>query len=176
MRNLIIFLDMDGVLVDFVTGCLKIHNRPEKHDDIKDWNFYKHWGMSDKDFWSKFSTPGFWYNLELYPWAKDFYESLKKYGEVVISTSPSSDPLCVQEKISFCKDKLGVPSSNIMVGSRKELLAAPDRFLIDDYTVNIDKFRNNKGVGLLFEQPWNNSIMNHEGCLEFIRQYKELEL
>jgi len=168
----LILLDLDGVLVDFVSGCLKALGRNEKHDDVKSWNFYKEWGISDKEFWGKCSTPGFWYNLELYPWAKEFYKSLKDYGDVIISTSPSSDTLCVQEKIAFCQDKLGIKSRNMMVGSRKELLARPGRILIDDYVENINNFNKNGGTGLLFKQPWNDGIDRNQ-IFELIKNQQD---
>lgn len=164
----IILLDLDGVLVDFVSGALKALGRSEKHDDVKSWNFYHEWGISDKEFWDSCSTPGFWYNLKLYPWAKEFYDSLQKYGDIIISTSPSSSPLCVQEKVSFCKDKLKVKSRNIMVGSRKELLARKGRILIDDYTENINNFQKNGGTGILFKQPWNDSVLSHDLIIEYL--------
>lgn len=169
----IILLDLDGVLVDFVSGVLKALGRSEKHDDIKSWNFYHEWGISDKEFWSKCSTPDFWYNLELYPWAKEFYASLQNFGDVIISTSPSSSPLCVQEKVSFCKDKLGVKSRNIMVGSRKELLARKGRILIDDYTENINNFQRNGGTGILFKQPWNDSVFSHDLIIKHLETLGE---
>jgi 5'(3')-deoxyribonucleotidase len=158
----IILLDLDGVLVDFISGCLKVLGRHEKHDDIKSWNFYREWGISDEEFWEKCSAPGFWYNLELYPWAKEFYSLLKKHGDVVISTSPSSHPLCTQEKIAFCQDKLDIKRRDIMVGGRKELLAGEGRILIDDYTENINIFNRYGGNGILFKQPWNNGIDRQE--------------
>jgi 5'(3')-deoxyribonucleotidase len=168
----IILLDLDGVLIDFISGCLKVLGRHEKHDDIKSWNFYREWGISDEEFWEKCSVPGFWYNLELYPWAKEFYSSLKKHGDVVISTSPSSHPLCTQEKIAFCQDKLGIKRRDIMVGGRKELMARPGRILIDDYIENINNFNKNIGTGLLFKQPWNDGI-DRDQIIELVKNQQD---
>lgn len=150
-----ILLDCDGVLADFVTGVLIMHGRAETHDDIRNWNFYKEWGMSDEKFWEPTKGVGFWDSLPVYPWAEHLYESLSELAKVTIVTSPSDCPYASAGKTKWLKRNFGIKPKNIFIGGRKELMARPDALLIDDYPVNIENFAMAGGLTILFPQPWN---------------------
>lgn len=62
-----IYLDMDGVLCDFVGAACKLHGRDPA--TVTHWNFFKDWGMTAEEFWRPIHEAGedFWANLEPYP-------------------------------------------------------------------------------------------------------------
>ncbi len=84
--NLNILLDCDGVLADFASAAIRIHNRPETHADIKRYDFWLDWGMTTDDFWKPIKRD-FWLSLEPYPYAVGFFEDLSEIGEITISTA-----------------------------------------------------------------------------------------
>ena len=83
-NNMHIYIDMDGVVADFVAGACRVHGRTiseEADADTRD--FYKSWLVTDneivqhcmttEEFWSPINALGakFWEDLPVYPWAVD---------------------------------------------------------------------------------------------------------
>jgi 5'(3')-deoxyribonucleotidase len=161
MQN--ILLDMDEVLVDFFSGALDaLNNRFAKHvtteDFVKDnggWDMAKYYGISNAQFWVTIeNTPNFWLNLKPQPWYKELYDRLSKDHRVTVLTSPSQDPDCAKQKLQWLKNYLSINSDQVMIGSRKELLAG-NGILIDDYPVNVNKFTDAGGMAILVPATWN---------------------
>ena len=44
-----IFLDMDGVVADFVGAACKVHGK--EVEGVGCWNFFEKWGISEDEFW-----------------------------------------------------------------------------------------------------------------------------
>lgn len=153
-----IFLDLDGTVCDFVTDCLKLHDTPLTHDDIHSYYMEQQLGITVTEFWEKIDAcPTFWDDLPAYDWARGFYYACLAYAPVTISTSPSFDHGCWSAKVRWCRRHLN-PSlcgKSIMMGSAKELLAAPGRVLIDDSDTNCERFAAAGGHAILFPRPWN---------------------
>ena len=151
-----ILCDLDGVLVDFPTSAAKLFNKKIKlkpgqhtHDAL---------GTSKNQLWKAINKAGmdFWANAELYHWADTFYNKLTRLDEVVITTAPSYDPQSSSGKVKFLQEFFDDRSfRDYVITKRKELLAGPDRILIDDKEANIAKFIEYGGIGILFPQPWN---------------------
>ena len=150
----LIFLDMDGVIVDFVAGSFEAHNR--EYSDPKSWSYFESWGMTAAEFWSGIDAHGeeFWANLKPYPWAKDFIASLQAVGDVCFSTSPSRSPACYSGKRIWLQEH-GLADVPCMMGSQKHLLSRPGRYLIDDGVHNTKAWGDEGGTSLLFPQSWN---------------------
>jgi 5'(3')-deoxyribonucleotidase len=161
-----ILLDCDGVLADFVTGVLRALNRPETHNDIKNWNFYKEWGMSDEEFWRPTKGHEFWDTLPIYPWADYLYQTLSNLGKVIIVTSPSECPFAGAGKTMWLQRNFGVRTKDIFIGGQKDAMALPTSVLIDDYPVNIEAFAKEGGHTILFPQPWNDGVGNYLHVIE----------
>lgn len=165
-----LYVDLDGLLVNFVDGALKFHNRTETHDDIVTWNFYEQWGYTDQQFWEPLKGVSFWENLEPYPWAVEFYSKLKEMGDVTICTSPNADEECIIGKYRWAKRILGAKVKDFMVGGKKFLMAG-NGILIDDYIENVNKFRGAGGTAILFKQPWNSGNISYDwqGVLDVLK-------
>lgn len=152
-----IFLDMDGVLANWVKSVLKTFEIDVHEDEYDAWDAHKKWvNVTDAQFWNKIeNTPNFWYDIEPYEWAKDFYNKLTSYGNVYICTTPSRDPECYSQKVRWCVDKLGIRASSMILMKNKYFLANTNSTLIDDKIENVNKFIEHGGRGLLFKQSWN---------------------
>jgi 5'(3')-deoxyribonucleotidase len=156
-----VFIDMDGVLYDFVNGACKAHDREDPYKDLKNFGIFdmaEIWGMSVKDFWAPLSDSGFWVGLKLLQGAEQIIEDAVDFvgiDNVAILTAPSLSLYCVNEKRRAIKrDFPGLEKQIIFTGA-KQFLAGPDHILVDDRNENIDDFNQHGGTGILVPRPWN---------------------
>jgi hypothetical protein len=163
-----IFLDMDGVLCNFVEASLIAHNRPEKHDDVTTWEYFKSWGISDKEFWDKCSGVEFWANLKEYPWAGQLVATSQMLAEHYFLTAPTSTkrPECIAGKEAW----LMGDSLRMIPTEFKHLIAAPGRVLVDDSAKNIENWIEHGGIGLGLKQPWNKFTLDGWGVIEKLKE------
>jgi 5'(3')-deoxyribonucleotidase len=151
-----IFLDMDGVVADFVSGAIEAADLPLKHDDIKTWDFFKPY-MTATEFWKRIhDTYEFWEGLEPYPWAQDLVDLCKQYGDVIFLSDSSHDDNAPSGKVKWLRRHgfLAPDSSNYMLGRQKHLLGYGDAnwVLIDDSKDNCKSW---ESISILFPQRWN---------------------
>jgi 5'(3')-deoxyribonucleotidase len=158
-----IFVDLDGVLADFVQSSLALHDRSHLLECWPggEWDMPKVMGISRGEFWRAISQQGspFWEMLEPYPWTAELLDQLRSIAPVTIATSPSMDPGCLDGKVRWMQRHLGPSFRDFLIGPQKYLLARPDVVLIDDRDSNVDAFREHGGQAILFPQPWNS---NHQ--------------
>lgn len=163
-----VYLDMDGVLVDFLGGVERVFNT-KLHPSIP---MHTHIGLSLKDFWDRLDGKDFWVNLN---WAENGKEILntciKTVGKesVYICSAPTLDPQSAAGKLEWLKENIPdiYYSRRYVFTPHKELLANNDSWLIDDNKSNIDKFNSRGGNGLLSTEP----ISVIEGFLELGNKY-----
>jgi len=105
-------------------------------------------------------TPDFWLDLDRLPWAVELFDYVNTLGDVTIVTSPSLDPDCARQKLEWIKF-FDVKSNNVFIGSKKYLMAG-NGILIDDWSVNCDKFTDNGGHAINIPSNWNTN--NLEWC------------
>jgi 5'(3')-deoxyribonucleotidase len=155
-----IFLDMDGVLCDFVSAAFSAHGVTFKPDEYPRGEFAceKIIGCTSSEFWRRIDFAGeyFWENLEPYPWAKSLFEELQLIDEVIIATSPSRSPASYAGKRRWLRH-MGMHGVQSMFGSRKYLMAKPGRVLIDDGEHNVKPWIREGGQAVLVPQPWNHA-------------------
>jgi len=169
-KDKIILLDLDGVLADFVSASIRVHQAPTTYDDITTYDYWKKWPsndnrgqkMDDDEFWKLCSGYDFWYGIEPYAWAEDLYKSLCKISPVKIVTRPRFDDLgCIPAKIQWSVKHLGCNPEDVIPLYDKSLLSSEGHLLIDDSDENVDAF--NAGYGGLavrFPANWNNSYLH----------------
>lgn len=155
------YLDMDGVLVDFVGGSLRYHGKHLAPADVR-WEFPTQVGFSGtwaSEFWDKLGFD-FWANLEWTHEGKDLlYAIEEKFGDnVILMTSPCATAGSVEGKISWINSNLPKYARKFMVGPAKHLTAGPGKLLVDDYEGNTDKFVEHGGRAVLVPRPWNRRI------------------
>lgn len=156
-----IFLDMDGVLADFVGGAMQAHGLPDPYADKKNWGTFeleKCWGITVKDFWRGLDFRGFWSGLEKTPEADYIVKTacdIAGQENVCLLTSPSENPYCIPEKKAWVQKYFPHLQKQMLFGSAKRFLAGPDRILVDDYDVNVDNFKKANGHAILVPRLWN---------------------
>ena len=155
------FIDMDGVLVDFVNLALKIHDREDLQTNWPpgETDIHRLLNISKSDFWEKLDSLGasLWKNLPPYPWYQELIGIVESFSPWTILTSPSLNPECPTGKVQWMNLHLQEGFRNFLIGPQKHLLAQSDRVLIDDSDVKIDQFRHAGGKAILFPQPWNSN-------------------
>lgn len=158
MKYETVFLDMDGVLCNFIQAAHEVHGREYVHEEYPRgcWEIADHWGIPVDDFWNGINDRyDFWETLQPYPWKDEVIELARSAGEQVkLLTSPSKSPLCYYGKRAWCDAH--VPKDiELIICKSKSLLAAPTRLLIDDGDHNVGPWVQAGGRGVLFPQPWN---------------------
>jgi 5'(3')-deoxyribonucleotidase len=156
--NRTIFLDMDGVIVDFVSAALAAVQRSDAPETISSWDMPKHLGISTAQFWdAQNAQEDFWLNLKPYPNIGLFIDTLATYGDIYFATSPSLHPNCASHKIAWLRHHVGAwTTGRFMIGKPKFLLSANRRLLIDDSDDNVNQFQMvGSGQAILFPRAWN---------------------
>lgn len=157
------FLDMDGVIADFVTGACIAHGRPSPYTEPESLGIFdmeKLWSVTPAEFWFPINAGGFafWSGLAKTPEADGIVSLVSEaFGveNVAILTSPSMDAGCVPGKRAWIAKYFPQFSNRILFGSAKEFLAGPDKFLVDDRDKNILDFEKHGGIGVTVPRPWN---------------------
>lgn len=151
-----VFLDLDGVLVDLVGGLCRYHKiqNPYIHSaNLGKYNLREIVGMSSEEFWGRLDHD-FWLDLEWMYDGRSILETILNWTDrITILTAPTGFKWCAEGKIAWLKKHL--PKFRYLIGQGKEAIAAPDKFLIDDYDKNIDLWRINGGYAIQIPRPWN---------------------
>lgn len=174
------FLDIDGVLADFVGGVNKVFGfpaefPPPKQDGTPWWNWFESYGFTSEQI-NDICTINFWANLE---WMHDgrqildvvenhFYPTFTNHpdpaslkptyfeNQIYLLTTPMPHPGSWTGKMLWVEKHLPQYAKHFIVTqAAKSLLAGPDCLLIDDKDENIDEFVAAGGMGILVPRPWN---------------------
>ena len=158
-----VFIDLDGVLTDFMTAAHEFHNIPYSYDEYpykvneRDCLPPDTSDLSTREFWERLDY-GFWANL---PWTEDgkailgTIEAFVPKSKICILTSPPMNAEAVAGKVDWIKKNLPQYKRQFLVGPRKDFCASPDALLIDDANHNIDAFTKAGGAGFLVPRKWN---------------------
>lgn len=162
-RTLDILLDMDGVVVDWVTPVARLFGR-EKDELIPNWPRGKFDienvlpGVTSDILWSKINERGedFWAEMPEMPWARRLYDGCKERGNVYFLTAPSNKGGCLAGKLRWMQKFTGDEwFKNYLIGKPKFLCGKPGSILVDDADKNIDAFNEEGGYGILLPHVWN---------------------
>ena len=163
MKQSVIYLDMDGVICDFVGGLIRAHNRDDLLERYKKKEYPITWNMegelgSEEELWVPCDYMGsnFWRELEPYPSYERVIEILDESGiDWYICSHARNDHESYAGKIEWIHDYLGIDFENIILTKHKHLLAHDKALLIDDNITNCVNFINNGGRVYKWKQPWN---------------------
>ena len=156
-------LDLDGVLIDFLSAAHQYHGLPYSYS-----NYPYELGsfanvppaqgtLSTREFWDAFDR-NFWVNL---PWIQEGHEILRTleyaFGRenICLLTSPTINPESIIGKIEWIKRELPDYKRRYLVGPAKHFCAGPDTVLVDDTDKNINAFKAGGGQTILVPRPWN---------------------
>lgn len=177
----LVFLDMDGVLSDFVNPTLRLLKSEKTEADITHWDMPVLLGLSAHAFWAPQNlNERFWLDLPPYEGAIDFYHELTQYADVHICTSPSLHQNCASHKLQWLQNHLGLAArKSAIVASDKHLLSCMGRILIDDTEKKIHEWELQGGWSFLFPRPWNakrhrcSLVDGYADALSYVRMMTE---
>ena len=152
-----IFVDLDGVLADFVSGAIAAAELPITADQVEHWNFFQEY-MDEEEFNRRINEMMyFWEDLAVYPWAHELVDYLKTKGDIVYCTSPGNHDEAATDKLHWLRRHgfLSKHSTNYVLTHYKWLLAGRDRFLVDDSDQQCHAFDMSGGSAIIFPQQWN---------------------
>lgn len=161
----LVLLDQDGVLTDWIGGVARLFGvdptTVEVNREPGEWSITAALGktlgapyFTEDDIWERIHAKGesFWAELEPTPYCTRLMRLVtSKVGSQGwrILTSPSRCPSSYSGKARWVLNHFG-SAKFILPFAEKELLAAPDRTLIDDSEKNVNKFIAAGGQGIIF--------------------------
>lgn len=158
-KEIIIFLDLDSVLVNFVKGSLFAlgvteYTIPPNEPNMERWPGVN---VSVRDFWKAIdkTESEFWLNLEKYDYADELVDYSLSKGQVFFLTSPSRNPYCLSGKAMWLQRHFPKLTRKVIYTPAKYLCAAPNRILVDDSLHKVKPFIDHGGRAVLFPQPYN---------------------
>lgn len=170
-----IFVDLDGVMADFVKDCCLAHGRdnPYEVEGYKCNRFYesencirKIFGMTYKEFWEPMNGVPFWENLDvLEPGRKllsDLEDSFGKKNIFFLST-PSSHISSYVGKFKWIDKHFPNYLSKTFLAHDKHRFAHQDAILIDDKIQNCLNFNSAGGLGIAYITKWNENMFSYDG-------------
>jgi len=171
-----LFLDIDGVLAQFMKKSCETHGKPGYM--AQKWDYFEDWGLTTAEFWDKIDAiEGWWDDLELYDNALDLIKLVEKYDpNFKFLSAPHNSPCCYSGKFKLIKDLGYNPSRRMILTASKEELAFPGNVLIDEGPPNIEKFTDWGGEAILYPATWNDNrdkinvqLEYTENCLKDIQ-------
>ena len=182
-----VFLDLDGVITDFLTGLHKALDIPY---DINNYLYEKgKWdmladiktGIEETCFTfqdcNNCCIAKFWAEL---PWMHDGRDILRAVidtlglEKVYFLTTPMSNLESASGKMMWVNDNLPIYlKRTIITQAPKSLLARPNVLLIDDRNENIDEFVKAGGQGILVPRPWNRAYKQVDSSAKVVREQLE---
>ena len=156
---MIVFLDMDGVLVNFGEGTYRAFGIPYDYATASpDWFYYREWGVFDEEFDSVCDRQ-FFASLRWLHDGKQILDAIEKRFTpdcIYLLTSPMNNPGSPSGKTDWVLRHLPAYRKRLIITqSSKSLFAGPDRLLIDDRDENAAEFVAAGGRGILVPRPWN---------------------
>lgn len=164
MSDTICYLDLHGVLADFVGACLNNYQWCKiTTEEITDWDFLRNvlgfkkenevrafWKSKGYTFWAK--------NIQPEPWADELVKVIEdRFGDriaIVTSVAPDSDN-AYEGSCDWIDEHFPQFNGKVIACSQKWLLAHPKAMLIDDNEDTVNKFYQNGGKAILFPRTWN---------------------
>ena len=153
-----IFLDMDGVIVNFEAGVRELYG-VDWHPT--EWKIpYKEWGTTFESFWDSVDNKDFWAGLPWHDDGKRIQAIVEPFKPTILSASFLDG--ATAGKMAWLRqnypDTMKDGQRRVLIANGKEAKAAVaglGKILIDDNNDNIDEWTEAGGIGILFPRPWN---------------------
>lgn len=178
-----VYLDMDGVLVDYIHPLLTVFNMT-KEELLARWRpgvyeVSKALGMDYDKVWStvKGLDESFWVNMPEYPWTRELWKKCNGLGETRILSAPLNCGASASGKIKWLHAFTGDENFyGYHLTYYKEDCARWNHLLIDDKEENCDKFIAAGGRAILFPAYWNRLHKHWQNPYEHIETQIDLHV
>lgn len=150
------FVDMDGVLADFIGGVEREFGRePGSLKASRTYDLHVPLNLSYGALSNRLRTATeanqFWLGLHPTPWAHELVKRFDFRSNAFILTSPwAGDYQCYAQKVEWCARYFDIGSDRVIPFPHKHLLAAPGRVLIDDLPGHCNDWCRAGGKAVLF--------------------------
>ncbi len=138
-----LFVDLDGVLVDFEKGIRDLGYDPKKKDF---WKVLHRMECDEAEKW--------WASLEWAPGGQELWNFIKKYRPIILS-SPDERPkyrqACENGKVIWVNKHLKPKPGGIIITSDKWKHATKFGILIDDYKKKLIPWEEHGGAGIHYQ-------------------------
>ena len=162
-----IFLDMDGVVADFVAGAETFFNKEFTGTDR---DIVKHFGMTDDEFWPHLDF-AFWSSLPKTDEADEIVQACLAHTSYVCFLSQPCKTIGSGEGKRAWAEAHYPDIPVLLSYDSKYYCAAPDHVLIDDYVLNCHRFESCGGVTVVVPRPWNScSLFHGENVIKSVRR------
>jgi len=166
MKSKVIFLDMDGVLVDFFTGMKRYTGKepPRSHVEYLEYLHNTPREQFGYDFWSTLPK------TEECDMIINHIMQTYTLEHTIILTKPIDTHGCIDGKIDWLKKNAPQLANSFFIGNKKWKLASKESILIDDFDSNIQEFEKHGGLTITVPRPWNSKSW----CTDIIGYLKRL--
>lgn len=162
---MLILLDVDGVVGDFLGGVQKVFRErfgiDVPHSGFTSWNVAdvlpEQWMKDELDRF--LAMPGFAEKMELHDGSQEGVRKLQEIGEVLFVTSPfSTSDTWMKERERWCCRHFGVSHDDVLHVTKK--YAVYGDMLVDDKPSNLEKWvkRHPHGMPILWDAPYNRDV------------------
>lgn len=174
-----VYLDMDGVLVNFRKGIHEMFNVPYDYPKLTSkWNFWEDW--DDVVFWdvNGFCTVDFWRKLWFMHDGVEMLDAiLNKFNaiQIYLLSTPMPNSGSWTGKVLWVYDNMPAFVKRLIITQApKSIFAGPDSLLIDDKDENIEEFIAAGGQGILVPRPWNKDSHLASQTVKIVKKYLEV--
>lgn len=153
-----IYLDLDGVLADFVSGLARAHGL-NPASVVASWPAGDYGYMEGLvyDFWAPVKGDWeFWAKLPPYPWAHSLVRRAQRAGDVWFLTAPL-DHASKLGKLAWIERHFPGAMPRVIFANAEDKwrYAGRSTLLVDDRRSNVEEWRRHGGHAILFPQVWN---------------------
>ena len=158
-----IYLDIDGVLANFVEGSIREHMMDDffTWQEATHWDYFldEPWNMTREQFFKGLDCVEFWESLPLHDGANGLVALLRSYANsadlVICTTLPKESRHAATGKLLWLEKHFGFNSNQVIFTKDKWRLANEDSILIDDNEENTRLFLQHGGSTVTVPRPWN---------------------
>ena len=138
-----IFLDMDGVLVDFDQQFQDLTGMMPREFEAK---------HGSKGFWEAIETAGvgFWRGMKWMPGGEALYNRASQFDHMLLSSPSRSETSKIGKRL-WRRDKTPNNKLTLARSYNKRKFAAPNHILIDDREDNVQQWKDAGGIGILYK-------------------------
>lgn len=165
-----VFLDLDGVLVDFVGGALRAHGKPASCLIPGKWHVEVGMGLSPEAFWAKCRGHRFWSTLDWTSDGKYVLNLVSRHLPVPLwlLTSHSDDDGACSGKYAWLCRELNCLRRRAILCPDKRAVSRPGALLIDDSDDNVEMWCAMGGEAILLPRFWNSRHEAAHYALEYL--------
>lgn len=181
--NRVIYLDVDGVICHWTRQAMIYGgidpDSPEAIEAELDGGFPAFealfGGRDHLDAVVKDGGRKFWLEIPEFPWAKELVKAVKRFADnqnaalAFLTSAGQWAEVAASAKFEYLN--LRWPEIPVIVCKQKYLVAANDKFLIDDFHENVNRFKHGGGSGL----TWPTGIQFLQGNTDLHRVLTSLE-